>query len=136
MTLLSNSATGTHAGAVTRTASVALSQRHLLVKNHTSAGQVALNGSNDIPLGIAVDEADTAGDPVAVALLGATGSSLLGVASASVAAGDYLIPAAAGKVVKRPSSTGTYNVIGRALHGASANDLVEFDPCLPTPHRL
>lgn len=132
LTFLANVAEGTHAGSITKLADAAITTRHLLVKIGSDAGHVALAGVSDIPLGVATDESAAAEDPVNVALLGVTESTLLGVASAAITAGDLLVPAANGKLRTLPGTTGTYNIIGRAITAAGADgDTIEFVPSFP-----
>lgn len=132
LTFLANVAEGTHAGSITKLADAAITTRHLLVKIGSDSGHVALAGVSDIPLGVATDEPAAAEDPVNVALLGVTESTLLGVASAAITAGDLLVPAANGKLRTLPGTTGTYNIVGRAITAAGADgDTIEFVPSFP-----
>lgn len=132
LTFLANVAEGTHENALTRLADAAITARFLLVKIGSDAAHVALAGVSDIPLGIATDEPAAAEDAVNVEVLGIGERTLLGVASAAIAAGDLLVPAANGKLRALPTSAGSYYVIGRALAAASADgDKVEFVPSFP-----
>jgi hypothetical protein len=132
LTFLANVAEGTHAHGITKLADAAITTRHLLVKIGTDIGHVALAGVSDIPLGVATDEPAAAEDPVNVALLGAGDSTLLGVASAAITAGDLLAPAASGKLRTLPATTGTYYIVGRAITAAGADgDTIEFVPSFP-----
>ena len=132
LTFLANIAEGTHKHAVTRLADAAISARNLLVKIGSDAAHVALAGTSDIPLGVATDEPAAAEDATNVELLGAGDRTLLGVASAAIAAGDLVVPAANGKLRTLPTGAGTYYIVGRALGAASADgDTVEFVPAFP-----
>lgn len=132
LTFLANVGEGTHTGNITKLADAAITTRHLVVKIGTDAAHVALAGVSDIPLGVATDEPAAAEDPVNVALLGAGDSTLLGVASAAITAGDLLAPAASGKLRTLPATTGTYYIVGRAITAAGADgDTIEFVPSFP-----
>lgn len=132
LTLLANVAEGTHQNALTRLADAALATRFLLVKIGSDANHVAACGVGDIPLGIATDEPAAAEDPVNVELLGVGERTLLGVASAAIAAGDLVVAAASGKLRTLPTAAGTYYIMGRALGAAGADgDTIEFVPSFP-----
>lgn len=132
LAFLANVAEGTHTSSATRLADAALTTRNLLVKIGSDAAHVAVCGVSDIPLGLATDEPAAAEEPVNVELLGATGRTLLGVASASISAGSLLVAAANGKLRALPGTSGTYYIIGRAL-GAASNDgdVIAFVPSFP-----
>ncbi|KAF0094020.1 MAG: hypothetical protein E1N59_2278 [Puniceicoccaceae bacterium 5H] len=131
-TIFANSVAGEFAaGDLTRFANGALNARHRLVQPAGSARTVALCGANDLPLGVAQDDAEDAGAPINVTLLGSANRTLCAVAAANIAEGDLLVPAADGTVRKLPTASGTYHVIGRALQAASAGQPVGFDPCFP-----
>lgn len=132
LTFLANVAEGTHENALTRLADAALGTRFLLVKIGSDANHVAVCGVDDIPLGIATDEPAAAEDPVNVELLGVGERTLLGVASAAIAAGDLVVAAASGKLRTLPVAAGTYYIMGRALGAAGADgDTIEFVPSFP-----
>lgn len=133
---LANIAEGTHEGNITKKADAAIAARFLLAKIGTDIDHVDLAGVNDLPLGVITDEAEAAEDLVNVALLGSACSTLKGVASAAIAAGDLIVPAAAGKLRTLPAGAGTYSIVGRALQAAAAdNDVIEFDP-IPNVQRV
>ncbi|PTY03090.1 hypothetical protein DB346_07505 [Verrucomicrobia bacterium LW23] len=124
-------AEGMHYGAITRLSDAAIAARHSLVKVGSDAAHVAVTGVSDIPLGICLDEPAAAEEPVAVALLGAAAGTLRAVASGTVTAGDYVVPAASGAVRTLPVAAGTYYIVGRAIATAASGALVEMDPCVP-----
>jgi len=131
-TPLCNVAEGYQPAVKTYATDAAISTRHLLVKLGSAATHVALCGVGDVPLGVCTDEADTAGDKVAVALFGLHQTGALGVASAGIAAGDLIVPAASGKVRTLPGATGSYYIIGRALNAPALDgDACEFVPFTP-----
>ena len=103
-----------------------------LVKIGSDANHIAICGVSDIPLGIIDDEAEAAEQKVNVAVFGAIRGTRLAVASAAIAAGDMIVPAASGRIRTLPATTGTYYICGRAINAASAaGDLVEIAPCFP-----
>lgn len=109
-----------------------IATRHLVGKIGSSAAHVALCGVGDIPLGMITDEAPAIGDGVNVNLFGLEKECALGVASAEILEGAFIVPAASGKLRTLPVAAGTYYIIGRALKTAAAdNDDVEFVPCFP-----
>jgi len=132
LTFLANIADGTHENGITKLADAAITTRFLAVKIGTDANHVDLAGVSDIPLGIATDEASAAEEPVNVAPFGASTGTLLGVASAAIAAGALVVPAASGKLRTLPTAAGTYHIVGRALLAAGADgDTFEFVPSFP-----
>lgn len=131
-----NIAEGNVAGKKTYAADAALALRFVAVKIGSDANHVAVAGTADIPIGICTDNAEAAEDLVNVALLGSASETLKVTASAAIAAGDFVVPAASGKVRTLPGTTGTYYIIGRALQAAGADlDVIEIDP-LPTIQRV
>lgn len=131
-TPLANVAEGFQPAAKTYLADAAIATRHLLAKIGSDASHVALAGVGDIPLGFVTDEAAAAEDPVNVRLLGLHQEGAIGIASAAIAAGDLLVPAANGKLRTLPAAAGTYYITGRALKAAAADgDQVELVPCFP-----
>jgi hypothetical protein len=132
LTFLANIADGTHENGLTKLVDAAITTRNLVVKIGTDANHVALAGVSDIPLGVATDEAAAAEDPVNVAHFGATTGTLLGVASAAIAAGDLVVAAASGKLRTLPTAAGTYHIVGRAIYAATGDgDTFEFAPTFP-----
>jgi hypothetical protein len=116
-------------GQKTYFADAVLAERGLLVKIGSTPLNVAIAGAADQPIGLTTDEAAAIGDPVEVELLGSAKETKLMVASAAIAAGAFIMPAANGRVQTLGSTTGTYYVVGRCLKpAAAAGDLIEVDP--------
>ena len=127
---LANIAEGTHDGNLTKVADAAITERFLLGKIGSASDRVAVAGAADTPIGVITDEAAALGDLVNVALLGARTSTLRMVASAAIAQGALVEPAASGRVQTLGAGVGTHHVVGRALDAASnAGDVIEVDPC-------
>jgi hypothetical protein len=132
LTYLANIAEGTHENTITLLTDEVVGTRHLLGKIGSDAGHVAVAGASDIPLGVITDEAAQSGSPVSVEILGISERTLPGVASAAIAAGAFVVPAAGGKLRTLPTAAGTYHIVGRALSAAGADgDTIEFVPCFP-----
>lgn len=129
--VFANVAEGTHAGALTRRLAEAVSTRYLLAKAGASAGEIALCGAGDSPLGLMTDTGQ-AGDAVAMALLGNTARTLLMVAATPIAPGDPVFTAAAGRIQTTPTTPAIVYQVGRALTEATAaGQLVEVEPSYP-----
>ncbi|MDB6108263.1 MAG: hypothetical protein JWR69_13 [Pedosphaera sp.] len=129
-----NVAEGTHTnGQITRLTDAALATRFFVVKIGSDADHVAVSAANtDIPLGICTDEAPAAEELVSIALLGAAPGTLKAVAGAAIAAGAFIQSNGDGTVITLKATSGTWYIIGRAITAAAAaNDVIEFDPCLP-----
>ncbi len=133
--ILSNVATGIHAGGnITYLASAAISSKYLFGAAASTEGQIALAGSANTSsgkraIGVITDEADAAGDPVNVTILGAAGATMKVTAAESITVGSLLTSNSASKAVKLSGqSAGTYFVYGIALTAAAAGELVEFAP--------
>lgn len=127
---LANIAEGTHDGNITKAVDAAITERFLLAKIGSASDRVAVAGAADTPIGVITDEAAALGDLVNVALLGARPSTVRMVASAAIAQGALLEPAANGRVQTLTGSIGTHHVVGRALDAAgAAGDVIEVDPC-------
>ena len=132
---LSNIAEGTHGdGNITKKADAIQALRHVLVKIGSDADHVAVTTANtEIPLGVCNDDAVAIEDDVNVQLFSAKPGTCLVRAHAAIDAGDFLVPAAAGRAqtIDGLSSVTTY-IVGRAITAATTqDDLVEFIPCLP-----
>lgn len=126
---LANIAEGTHEGGITKAADAAITERFLLGKIGSAADRVAVCGAADTPIGVITDEAAAAGELVNVALLGSSRSTVKMVASAAIAQGALLEPAASGRVQTLGAGAGTHHVVGRALDAAgAAGDAIEVDP--------
>lgn len=133
MSMLSNVAAGTHEGSVTKLADAALTTRYLVVKTGTDADHVAACGANDLPFGVANDEAAAAEDPMSIGLFGCAVRTQLVVASEAIIVGQEIYTAASGKVQNEPAVAGTYYRIGRAVTAAAGDgDVFEMDPYPPT----
>jgi hypothetical protein len=126
---LANVFEGTHDGAITKEADAAITERFLLAKIGSAANRVAVCGASDTPIGVITDEAASAADLVNVALFGSARSTLRMVASAAIAQGALVEPAASGRVATLGAGAGTHHVVGRALDAAAnAGDVIEVDP--------
>lgn len=126
---LANIAEGTHDGNITKETDAVLTERYLLAKIGSTAARVAVCGAADVPIGVITDEAAAIGDPVNVALLGSARNTLRMVASAAIAQGALVEPAASGRVATKGAGAGSHYVVGRALDAAAnAGDVIEVDP--------
>lgn len=126
---LANIAEGTHEGNITKGADAAITERWLLGKLGSAADRIAVCGAADTPVGVITDEAAAVGDLVNVSLLGARSGTLRMVASAAIAQGALIEPAASGRVTTLGGGAGTHHVVGRALDAAgAAGDVIEVDP--------
>lgn len=130
---VSNIAEGTSdTGNRTYLADVAMSARYLLVRIGSTANHVNLAGTSDLALGIATDRALAVDEPINVQLLGAVRGTVLMTASAPISAGDLVVTAANGKIRTLPGTTGTYEIIGRAVEAAVGdNDIIQVVPTFP-----
>ncbi len=119
-------------GRVTKTLeTAAITAPYTLVKPGTTDSQVAPAGASDTPIGVALDEG-AVGDSIAIQYLGAGDSSTLLVASATITGNPWVVPAADGKAAALSATPGTYEVIGRVIKAAAADELLEIAPC---PHQ-
>lgn len=126
---LANIAEGTHDGNITKAVDAAITERWLLGKVESASDRVAICGATDIPIGVITDEASVVGDLVNVSLLGSSRSTVRMVASAAIAQGALVEPAAGGRIATLGAGAGTHHVVGRALDAASAaGDIIEVDP--------
>jgi len=120
---------GSHNGPITRFAETAFGVPNLVAGKGTTAGkQVApCAATGVVPIGFALDEA-AVGEAVAVEM--SYGRSVLGVASAAIAA-DVPVYTAAGGKLSSTGGAGKY-LMGRSA-GAAAADGDEFEviPCAP-----
>lgn len=129
---MANIAEGTHIKARQRLTDAAVSIRFLLAKIGSDEYHVDICGVSDMPIAAMTDEADAAEYDMACRFFGATDETMKLVASAAIADGDWVSPAAAGKVRTLPTVPGTYWVVGRSLTNAAADlDVIEIDPCVP-----
>lgn len=127
---LANLGSNQHGGGrVTRKADAAIATRFLLVKIGSDANHIAVAGVADISIGVCEDEPSAAEELAIVQLLGSSDKTLTMVASAAIAAGDFVVAAANGQIRTLPVTTGTYYIVGRALEAAAAaGDQIEVDP--------
>lgn len=130
--IMANAAVGTHQGTITLSSAAAMASRYRLLAVGENPGEVQLAGVSDAPLGVGLDDAGAAGEKLAVAVLGSGGDTHIGQAGGVVAFGDYLVPAADGKVRALPGTAGSYYIIGRALGDAQSDQRVEFAGCMAT----
>lgn len=97
--------------------------RYLLVQKTANAGEVALAGAADTPIGSTCEDTFAAGDMTAVKLLSGAGT-LPCIASEAIASGGDVFAAANGKV----AGTGTVQV-GVAIGSSGADgDQIEVLP--------
>lgn len=124
----------THKHAITRTNDAAITTRHLLYKEGTTAGTgAAACGANALPLGTIDNTEASTGIAQAVLLLGKDRTVKM-VASAALSIGAWVYTAASGKVQGTPTSTGTYYKVGRLLTASGADgDVVEVESIVPQP---
>lgn len=129
----------THKGRGTRLADAAFTSRYLVAKIGSDYKHIAICTAADIPLGV-VDDMTPSTDtdtsyPLPIDLLGQCEDTKRLQASAAIAVGDMVVPAAAGQVKTLPVAGGgsTY-ILGRALTAAAAaGDLIEVSTCFPIP---
>lgn len=96
--------------------------KHRLVKAGSDANHVNVCAAVDTPVGVCLTEAGGAETQVDIAFLPGNAAPVKMVASAPIAVGALLEPAASGKVQTLTGSIGTHHVVGRALE-AAAGDL-------------
>jgi len=120
--------TGSHDGAFTRSAEVAIAPYLLLTFGTDAAKQVKLNTAATRPIGTACDEA-AAGKPVGVIPI-ANGTPKIVIASKAIAAGVRVYGTAGGKVTDAVVA-GAY-LVGESLTAAGADgDEMEVLPLSP-----
>ena len=125
-------------GVVTYQSDTALTPRYSVVKLGSDDTHVVVTTANtEIPIGIAIDETTAAAGYATVQLFGAIKGTVRMIASTTITAGAFVVCTAAGQVMPLPTSGGaTVYIIGRALHGASAQgDVIEVTP-LPVIQRV
>lgn len=119
-------------GILSLKADAAMSVRHYLVKRGSDADHVAVpSAASDEPLGVCIDEADAAEDPVAVKLLGACNGTVLMVANETITAGEDVYSGSDGRVQDLPTAAGTYWKVGRSVTASTADLEIEVEPCTP-----
>ena len=135
MKILSNISEGTHENAITKVASVAISQRHLLVTfDQLNSDQIKICSSTDIPFGVVSDEAGI-GDIVNVDLLGCAYTIKI-LAQEKISAGDLITIGDDGKVIPMPTTAGAYTCIGIALSSANAGACAEILTSTPSKYSV
>jgi hypothetical protein len=105
--------------------------RWLMVKPGSDSDHVVVATATDSPYGVVTDEATAAEDPVNVAFLASANGTLKAVndGTGALAFGDYLVPAAAGKVKKLAAGAGNYYIVGTCLQASTGDgDVFEFLP--------
>lgn len=122
-------------GRATYLADAAFTSRYLLAKVGSDANHVGIAGAADIPLGVVDDMTPTTDTDLSywlpVDLFGLCEDTKRMQASAAIALGAIVVPAAAGQVATAPGSGAGY-AIGRAKTAAVAgNDLMEVIPWTP-----
>lgn len=125
----------TPGGQRTYLAEAAITSKFLFGQQGTAANEINLAGSGDTTsgaraIGVITDEGGEH-DPVNVALLGATGSTMKVTAGGSISVGDLLTSNADSKARDYSDLTaGTYHIYGIALTAAASGELVEFLPTI------
>ena len=127
-------------GRATRLADASFTQRYLLAKAGSDYAHIAICTASDIPIGVVPDmtpvmdqAASDLSYPLPVNFLGLNEDTERMIASAAIAVGATVIPAAGGMIRALPASgAGTVYVVGRAVSAATASgDQVEIIPCFP-----
>src|SRR6185503_7832924 len=99
------------------------------MKVGADANHVALCGVADTPIGIALAMASGAEENIDVVLLPGSLAPMKMVASAAIAVGALLEPAANGRVATLGGGVGTHHVVGRALEAAAgAGNVIAIVP--------
>lgn len=119
-------------GVLGKKADAALAVRHYLVKTGSDADHVAVcAAASDEPLGVCIDEAEAAEDPVSVKLLGACSGTVLMVGNETITAGEDVYSGTDGRVQDLPAIAGTYWKVGRSVTATTADLELEVEPCTP-----
>ncbi|HCJ11602.1 MAG: hypothetical protein A2Y14_01820 [Verrucomicrobia bacterium GWF2_51_19] len=126
---ISNNNTGTHSGHITKLASVNIGQKHLLGVFGKYYTQVEVCKADQAPFGVMTDIASI-NEPINVAILGNTGTSLKMVAAVAIKAGSMVFTADNGRIQALPTVKGNYYEIGMALTDAEKDDDVEVASCV------
>lgn len=123
-----------HSTTITRTNDAAVTTRHLLWKEGSTAGTgAALCGANALPLGTIDNTESSTGIAQTVILLGKEATVKM-VANAALSIGSWAYTAASGKVQGTPTTTGTFYKVGRLLTASGADgDIVEVESIVPQP---
>lgn len=132
MLSLANIAEGTHEDGITKLSDASIASRFRLVKFGSDADHIALNGENDMPLGVCTDEPGAAEVPADVKFLGQANSTRTMVAIEAIAVNVEVFTANNGKIQNEPTVAGTYYKVGKTLTPAAANnDEIEVESCYP-----
>jgi hypothetical protein len=124
---------GTHPdGKLSLLTDAAITTRYLLGKVGSDANHIAvIAAASDEPKGVIFDEASAAELLVGVQLLGCAPGTVLMVAQGTIGADVDLYSHSNGKVTVAPTTAGTFWKVGRSRSGASADQVIEVEPCLP-----
>jgi len=130
----------THKGAATYLADATFGSRYLLAKFGSDASHMAIAGAADYPFAVVpdmtplVDQANSdLSYPLKASILGIYPDTVVMQASAAIAIGADVVPAANGQIKTLPTSGGgTTYIVGRAKTSAlAAGDLIEIIHCKP-----
>ena len=125
-----DAAVKTHPSTVQRTNDAAVTTRHLLWKQGSTDGGIALCAAANVPLGT-VDNTETSTGVGQTVLLLGKGDTKKMVALAAIAAGARIYTAAGGKVQTAPTGA-TVALVGVALTAAAnADEIIEVNDCAP-----
>lgn len=129
---LANAEEGTHGdGKLTKKTDAAHALRHLLVKRGTDDDHIAIAGAGDVlaTYGVCTDEASAAEELVSVTCLsGSQGTiKLVTNGAGALVIGDYVVPAAGGKVAKAAAAVGNQFVVGQVLQAPATVDGTAFE---------
>lgn len=122
-----------HCEQLVRTNDAAITVRHLLYKEGSTAGTgAAVCGAGDLPLGTIDNTEASTGVSQNVLLLGKSKTRKMVANAAMATLGVWVYTAANGKVQVQPTSAGTYYRVGRLLTASGADaDVIEVETCLP-----
>lgn len=127
-TYLANIAEGDRlTGAIPKRTDGALG-RGLLVKAGSDSDHVVVAGAADTPFLATTDEGAVAEDLVNCRALACSPGTIKLVASANIAYGDQVVPAANGQIATIAAGAGNYYVVGIAIQAGGANDPIEVIP--------
>lgn len=119
-------------GIISQKADAAIAVKHYLVKIGSDADHVAvIAAASDEPLGVCIDEAEAAENPVSVKLLGACKGTVLMVANETITAGEDVYSGTDGRVQDLPAVAGTYWKVGRSVTASTVGLEIEVEPCTP-----
>ena len=120
---------GTHLnGILTKKSDAAIATRYLLVKFGSDGDHVAVAGAADIPIGVCLDEAGGAEEPMAVQTIPCASTiRVITDGGGALVVGDLLIPAAGGKVKKVAAAVGLQFIVGQVLTAPATVDGTPFE---------